>query len=102
MERQENAAKQRRMEGTIVSYGDSIQLQHTLTEKYVCVSTTDTSFTENTKLRVRDHTYTYYSAKLTETFVILSRKFYILKTMPLRWHTLMLLAVTSLFYSAHY
>ena len=52
VERQENAAKQRRKEGSTVSYGESIQLLHTLTNKYVCVSTTDTSYTENTKLRV--------------------------------------------------
>ena len=52
MERAENAAKQRRLQGSNVYYGDSIQLLHTLTGKYVCVSTTDTSVTENTKLKV--------------------------------------------------
>jgi hypothetical protein len=53
VEQAENAAKQRRLQGSSVFYGDSIQLQHTLTGKYVCVSTTDTSVTENTKLLVR-------------------------------------------------
>ena len=53
VEQAENAAKQRRLQGSSVYYGDSIQLQHTLTGKYVCVSTTDTSLTENTKLRVK-------------------------------------------------
>ena len=53
MEQQENAAKQRRLQGSNVYYGDLIQLRHTLTGKYVCTSTTTTSITENTKLRVR-------------------------------------------------
>ena len=53
VERAENAAKQRRLQGSNVYYGDSIQLLHTHTDKYVCVSATDTSKTENTKLRVR-------------------------------------------------
>ena len=57
MEKAENAAKQRRLQGSNVYYGDKIQLQNTLTGKYVCVSKTDTSYTENTKLRVNTYSY---------------------------------------------
>lgn len=52
VEQAENAAKQKRLQGSSVFYGDSIQLQHTLTGRYVSISTTDTSITENTKLKV--------------------------------------------------
>ncbi len=53
MEKAENAARQRRLKGSDVYYGDSIQLLHVLTGKYICVSSTETSVTENTKLKVQ-------------------------------------------------
>ena len=48
----ENAAKQERLKGSEVYYGDTIQLQNVLTEKYVCVSNRESSITESTKLKV--------------------------------------------------
>ncbi len=52
MEKEENAARQRRLKGSDVYYGDSIQLLHVLTGKYICVSNTERSVTENSKLKV--------------------------------------------------
>jgi inositol 1,4,5-triphosphate receptor type 1 len=51
-ELKENAAEQERLLGAQLVYGDSIQLLHTLTGKYVRVNSTLTSRTENTSLRV--------------------------------------------------
>ena len=48
----ENNAKKRQLRGNSLRYGESIQLQHTLTGKYICVSSTETSFMEHSKLRV--------------------------------------------------
>jgi len=48
----ENQAKQRQLKGQCVRYGESIQLRHTLTGKYICMSDMKTSVTENSKLRV--------------------------------------------------
>lgn len=52
LEMKENCVKQKRMEGTPIFYGDNIQLQHTLTRKYLATSTMETSRTEYTKLKV--------------------------------------------------
>ena len=52
MEMAENTANQQQLQGSSVSYGDSVQLLHTMTSKYLCVSSTETSVTENTKLKV--------------------------------------------------
>lgn len=49
----ENEAKQKRRSGESVYYDELIQLQHTLTKKYLTISNSDTSLTENTKLKVR-------------------------------------------------
>jgi hypothetical protein len=51
-ELKENAAEQERLLGSQLVYGEKIQLQHTLTGKYVRVNSTLTSRTENTSLRV--------------------------------------------------
>ena len=75
VERQENAAKQKRMEGLPVNYGDNIQLLHTFTGKYMCVSTTDTSLTENTKLKVRKRLITSLWS-CTILIVVLNRSFF--------------------------
>ena len=56
VEMAENDTRQKRVQGTDVKYGDSIQLQHTLTGRYVCASITDTSITSKSKLKV----YTYH------------------------------------------
>ena len=53
LELKENEAKQIRRIGEAIFYGELIQLQHTLTKKYVAVSYSDTSLTEDTKLKVR-------------------------------------------------
>ncbi len=53
VEKVENAARQARLKGSSVRYGDTIQLQHTLTGRYIGVSTTQTSVTESSKLKVR-------------------------------------------------
>ena len=52
LELKENKAKQERCNGKAIHYGESVQLQHTMTKKYLAVSNSDTSLTENTKLRV--------------------------------------------------
>ena len=52
VELKENEAKQRQLRGNYLCYGDSIQLRHTLTGKYICVSSSETSYTERSKLRV--------------------------------------------------
>ena len=52
VEKVENAARQARLKGSSVRYGDTVQLQHTLTGKYISVSTTQTSVTESSKLKV--------------------------------------------------
>ena len=48
----ENAARQARLKGSSVRYGDTVQLQHMLTGKYIGVSTTHTSVLERSKLMV--------------------------------------------------
>ncbi len=53
LELKENKAKQERCIGKAIYYGESVQLRHTMTKKYLAVSSSDTSLTENTKLRVR-------------------------------------------------
>ena len=53
----ENAARQARLKGSSVRYGDTVQLQHTLTGKYIGVSTTQTSVTESSKLKVSSNTF---------------------------------------------
>ena len=65
LEMNENEAKQKRRSGEGIYYGELVQLQHTMTKKYLAVSNNDTSLTENTKLRVR---YTIYC---TLVFVML-------------------------------
>ena len=52
MEKMENIARQARLKGSSVEYGDCIQFQHTLTKKYVCVFSTQSSVTESSKLMV--------------------------------------------------
>ena len=52
MELAENNTKQERLKGSKVYYGETIQLQNVLTEKYVCVSNRESSITESTKLKV--------------------------------------------------
>ena len=52
MEQTENSAMQKCMKGSNVCYGDNIQLLHTLTGKYVCVSNKENSITETTKIKV--------------------------------------------------
>ena len=59
VERAENAANQERLKGSKVYYGDTIQLQNVLTEKYVCVSSKENSITESTKLKVNIIMYIY-------------------------------------------
>lgn len=54
LEQNENREKQKRLNGEPICYGDSVQLQHTLTRKYLATSTTETSRTEHTKLKVID------------------------------------------------
>jgi hypothetical protein len=53
LELKENKAKQERCIGKAIYYGESVQLRHTMTKKYLAVSSSDTSLTENTKLKVR-------------------------------------------------
>jgi hypothetical protein len=53
LELKENKANQERCNGKVICYGESVQLRHTMTTKYLAVSSSDTSLTENTKLRVR-------------------------------------------------
>ena len=52
LELNENQEKQKRLNGAPIFYGDNIQLQHTLTKKYLATSTSETSRTERTKLKV--------------------------------------------------
>ena len=71
LELKENEAKQERRIGEAVFYGELIQLQHTLTKKYVAVSYSDTSLTEDTKLRVRCAMYRFCHAwQIKITFVL--------------------------------
>ena len=53
LEIKENEAKQKRRSGETIYYGELVQLKHVMTKKYLAVSNSDTSVTENTKLRVR-------------------------------------------------
>ena len=52
LEQNENKEMQKHLNGEPICYGDRIQLQHTLTKKYLATSTTETSRTECTKLKV--------------------------------------------------
>ena len=53
LEQKENEARQKRCKYKAIYYGELVQLQHTMTKKYLAVSSSDTSLTENTKLKVR-------------------------------------------------
>jgi len=57
VEEVENAARQARLKGSSVRYGDTVQLQHMLTGKYIGVSTTHTSVLEKSKLKVGEKIY---------------------------------------------
>lgn len=52
LELKENQLDQERLLMTKITYGEKVQLLHTLTKKYLCVDTTKTSRTENKNLRV--------------------------------------------------
>ena len=60
LEMNENKEKQKRLDGEPICYGDNVQLQHTLTRKYLATSTTETSRTEHTKLKVSTHLYSQH------------------------------------------
>ena len=49
----ENYFRQGRLQGTTVKYGDTVQLKHILSGKYVDVISTETSVTESSKLLVQ-------------------------------------------------
>ena len=54
VEKSENAARQARLSGSPVGYGESIQLQHTLTKRFVGVSSSGSSITEGSKIMVSE------------------------------------------------
>lgn len=51
-ETEDNELEQKRQQGKKVLYGQVIQLKHALTQKYIHVSTTTTSFTESSNMAV--------------------------------------------------
>lgn len=52
IELNENKAKQEQQRGYPLHYGETIQFRHIITGKYICVSNTETSVTDSSKLRV--------------------------------------------------